>query len=197
MRNIAQLTLALLAASTLVACGGGSSGTATVPTYPTTAKYLGTWNSICDTDDIEANGAAGSYVVTSLEFTSNTATAVSGNLKTKVYGFTDSSCTTLLATMAQALTVTIDSVGTGPNGSDKVTGVVQNAAISGATVTITSGANSIKYLNGRTLGSTGKDILLASATKIQTSGLGSGITAAATTYPTTLDNSVYGFFTKQ
>jgi hypothetical protein len=200
MLKIAQLMLTFAASAALMACGGGSSssssagGTPITPSYPTTAKYLGTWNSVCDTDYIEANGAAGSYVVTTLELTTNTSNTVGGNLKTKVYAFTDSTCSNLLATMTQALTITVDAVGTATGGSDKVTFVKQNSAISGNTVTITSGTNSIVYPNGRTLGETLKQLVLPKTTQLQ---IGKKGVLDSAGYPTSLDSSIYGFFTKQ
>jgi hypothetical protein len=198
MLKIAQLTLMLLTAATLVACGGGSSDPSSsqppASTTLATAKYLGTWNSICDGDDITVNGSTGSNVISSFEFTANTATTFSGTLKTKVYARADITCSTLIATLSQAVAVTVDSAGSGAGGSDKVTLVIQNSAISGSTVTISSGSNTVVYPNGRTLGTTDKDILLASATTLR---YGEDSALDANGYPLALDTNINGFLTKQ
>jgi hypothetical protein len=203
MLKIAQFTLTLLATCTIIGCGGGTSSSTSasaLPSYPTTAKYLGTWNAICDSEgDIKANGFPGSYTVTSLELTGNTATTVTGKNKLKVYGYNDSNCSgALLGTMERSMTVTIDSAASGPSGSDKVGVVIQNSAISGNSVTLTSGSNSVIYTSGRTLGQSYKDIALATATTIKTSDPFTDPSSLNNvSYPTALDTTGYAVYTKQ
>jgi len=122
MIRLAWLSSAASAAVLVAACGGGGGGggsslTASDPTD----KYVGTW-----TNCLVVPVPSGPTVSALTSFTATKIDATHGSFTTTVTVFATTNCTVLM--LSDPVLVpelsgkgTIDSVGTGPSGSDKIT----------------------------------------------------------------------------
>lgn len=110
------------AAASIAACGGGGGdgSTSALTAADPTDKYVGTWTNCLV---VTANGITVSALTS---FTATKIDATHGSVTTTVTGFANGSCAPPAVTAAIAVpelsgTVTIDSPGSGPSGSDKIT----------------------------------------------------------------------------
>ena len=120
MSRLAWLSSAASAAVLVAACGGGGGGSSLPPSEPVD-KYVGTWTN-CLVVTIP-----GSPTVSALtSFTATKVDATHGSFTTTVTIFATSNCAVLKLSDPVPVpelsgNVAIDSVGTGPSGSDKIT----------------------------------------------------------------------------
>ncbi len=177
MLKINQLTLALCASATLVACGGGgSSGDSTaapVPAVLATAAYGGNWKDVCRVGDSSFMNSAnvnmnGQYFVTITPLSDTTFSVVE---TVKHFAPSDMTCTgnsvAITQTKAPATFTVVGTTTIGGQVVDKITGPAESA-----TVSLVSGAISItgSSLNATTVSLNGYSI--------------AGITLAGDTAPT-------------
>jgi hypothetical protein len=103
MLKIAQFTLTLLTAATLVACGGGSSNASSsqppvvTPPALASAGYAGTWKDLqggCALSDVRVNNATGANLreLAFITLTPQTDTTVKAAHTLKLYAPTDTAC---------------------------------------------------------------------------------------------------------
>lgn len=119
MRRLAWLSSAASVAVLVAACGGGGGGSSLTPSEPTD-KYVGTWTNCLVT---VVNGITVSALTS---FTATKTDATHGSFTTTVTVFATSNCAVLKLSDPVPVpelsgNVAIDSVGTGPSGSDKIT----------------------------------------------------------------------------
>lgn len=155
MREIKLISLSVLSAMVLAACGGGSGGGTSSTTVPTDtsagplSKYVGVWNQGCNNHE---------FVTTTLAATSG-GTSLSVTQKTEF--FENTNCTGAVVatgTYAQPFLVA-QHVRTEPNASVKMlTGEtvtasidVANATASGGAITFVGSAVSSSVVNGKTV----------------------------------------------
>ena len=119
MIRLAWLSSAASAAVLVAACGGGGGGSSLTTSEPTD-KYVGTWTNCLVT---VVNGITVSALTS---FTATKTDATHGSFTTTVTVFAITSCTGLkladpVPVPELSGNVAIDSPGSGPSGSDKIT----------------------------------------------------------------------------
>lgn len=120
MIRLAWLFSAASAAVLVAACGGGDGGTATLTTSEPFDKYVGNWTN-CQLTVVSGVSAS---VLTS--FTATKINATHGSFTTTVSIFATTSCDVVKLSGPTPIpqlsgSVAIDSPGSGPSGSDRIT----------------------------------------------------------------------------
>ncbi|ABE45808.1 hypothetical protein [Polaromonas sp. JS666] len=120
MIRLAWLFSAASVAVLVAACGGGDGGTAALISSEPIDKYVGNWT------NCQATVVSGVNVSALTSFTATKTDATRGSFTTTVTVFAITSCTGLkladpVPVPQLSGNVAIDSVGTGPSGSDKIT----------------------------------------------------------------------------
>lgn len=186
----------------LAACGGGSGGssdsgttptTPVTPAFPVTAKYLGTWKSVCEADSTVLVNNVATKVTYSAVFTTNTENTATGTRVIHAYAVADTTCAGApVGNLITNLMVSIDAAGAGADASDKVTITVAPHPLQANSLTI----GNVKWNDPEhTAGHTGKDLMLISGSIMRfgdhTNYQGPNV------YPTAIDYAADGIYTKQ